>query len=244
MKSKKKVELDHPEATVQDQLAALADMEPHYTLTDEVSQQVVDKSITELKKYLANPTVIKFKKLDEKAIIPQYAHDGDAGMDVTAISVEYDEESDCYIYHTGLALESDKNVVVLGFPRSSIYKTECYQTNSVGIIDSATYRGEIQWRFKNRLPVNYRVWSLTLYNYSIEPFWKKITKKQREKLLQKIQDANYKMYKDFPLMYAPYAVGDRIGQLMVLDLKPVQVQEVTELSETERGAGGFGSTGK
>lgn len=244
MRSKKKVELDHPEATVQDQLAALADMEPHYTLTDEVSQQVVDKSVAEFKKYLATPTNIKFKKLDEKAIIPQYAHEGDAGMDVTAISVEYDEGTDCYIYHTGLALESDKNVVVLGFPRSSIYKTDSYQTNSVGIIDSATYRGEIQWRFKNRIPINYRIWPLSVYHYSMEPFWKKITKKQRDKLWQKIQDTNYKMYKDFILMYAPYTVGDRIGQLMVLDLKPVCAHEVAELSETERGSGGFGSTGK
>ena len=35
---------------------------------------------------------IRFKKLDENAVIPSYAHDGDVGMDMTAISVEYDEE--------------------------------------------------------------------------------------------------------------------------------------------------------
>lgn len=38
--------------------------------------------------------------------------------------------------------------------------------------------------------------------------------------------------------------GDRIAQLVVLPYLPVEFEEVTELSETERGAGGFGSTGK
>ena len=31
--------------------------------------------------------VIKFKKLVPEAVIPSYAHDGDVGMDMTAISV-------------------------------------------------------------------------------------------------------------------------------------------------------------
>lgn len=243
-KSKKKVELDHPEATVQDQLAALAGLEPHCTLTDEASQQVVEKSMAAFKKYMADPTTIKFKKLDESAVLPRYAHVGDAGMDITATSVEYDEATDSYIYHTGLALESDKDVVVLGFPRSSNYNTESYQTNSVGVIDSATYRGEIQWRFKNRTPINDRAWSLSLYHYAMEPFWKKITAKQRAGLWAKIYNSTYKMYTDFALMYAPYSVSDRIGQIVVLNIKPAQAQEVQELSETDRGEGGFGSTGK
>ena len=38
--------------------------------------------------------------------------------------------------------------------------------------------------------------------------------------------------------------GDRIAQLVVLPYLPVEFEEVDELSETERGAGGFGSTGK
>lgn len=38
--------------------------------------------------------------------------------------------------------------------------------------------------------------------------------------------------------------GDRIAQLVVLPYLLVEFEEVTELSETERGAGGFGSTGK
>jgi dUTP pyrophosphatase len=39
-----------------------------------------------------------------------------------------------------------------------------------------------------------------------------------------------------------YAIGDRIGQLIVLPYPKVEFEEVTELSITERGEGGFGST--
>lgn len=38
--------------------------------------------------------------------------------------------------------------------------------------------------------------------------------------------------------------GDRIAQLILLPYIPMFFQEETELDETERGAGGFGSTGK
>ncbi|MBQ8263751.1 MAG: dUTP diphosphatase [Oscillospiraceae bacterium] len=38
--------------------------------------------------------------------------------------------------------------------------------------------------------------------------------------------------------------GDRIAQLVVMPYLPVEFEECEELPETERGAGGFGSTGK
>ena len=41
-----------------------------------------------------------------------------------------------------------------------------------------------------------------------------------------------------------YDVGDRIGQLVILPVPEVEYVEVDELSETVRGAGGYGSTGK
>ena len=37
--------------------------------------------------------------------------------------------------------------------------------------------------------------------------------------------------------------GDRIAQLVITPLPPVEIAEVDELSPTERGAGGHGSTG-
>lgn len=46
---------------------------------------------------------IKFKKLSPLAVTPSYSRDGDAGADLTAISIL---ETDMYIeYGTGLAIE-------------------------------------------------------------------------------------------------------------------------------------------
>ena len=41
-----------------------------------------------------------------------------------------------------------------------------------------------------------------------------------------------------------YNVGDRIGQLVIIPYPQIEFEEVEELSETERGEGGYGSTGK
>lgn len=41
-----------------------------------------------------------------------------------------------------------------------------------------------------------------------------------------------------------YNIGDRVGQVIVLPYPQVRLIEKTELSETERGTGGHGSTGK
>jgi dUTP pyrophosphatase len=41
-----------------------------------------------------------------------------------------------------------------------------------------------------------------------------------------------------------YDVGDRIGQLIILPYPQIELEEVSELSSTERGDGGFGSSGK
>ena len=41
-----------------------------------------------------------------------------------------------------------------------------------------------------------------------------------------------------------YNIGDRGAQIMILPYPDVQFEEVEELSNTERGEGGFGSTGK
>lgn len=41
-----------------------------------------------------------------------------------------------------------------------------------------------------------------------------------------------------------YKVGDRIGQIIIMPYPAVQFEEAEELSSTERGTGGFGSSGK
>lgn len=142
---------------------------------------------------------VKLKKLVEEAVIPTYAKPGDAGMDLTATSVEFDASNDNYIYHTGIAIEIPEGYVGLVFPRSSNRKTNAYMTNHVGVIDSG-YRGEIMLTYKNRNSNN--------------------------------------TFAD-----KPYSAGDRVGQIIILPYPEILFVEVTELSETERGEGGHGSTG-
>jgi dUTP pyrophosphatase len=45
-------------------------------------------------------------------------------------------------------------------------------------------------------------------------------------------------------MQTQYEAGDRIGQIIIRKLEYVEFVEVDELGESERGAGGFGSTGR
>ena len=40
-----------------------------------------------------------------------------------------------------------------------------------------------------------------------------------------------------------YKVGDRIGQIIILPYPKIEFEEVNELNDSNRGSGGFGSTG-
>ena len=50
--------------------------------------------------------------------------------------------------------------------------------------------------------------------------------------------------KGFNFQKPPYKVGERIGQIMILPYPPIRFVEVDDLAFSERGTGGFGSTGK
>ena len=134
---------------------------------------------------------VKFKKLHEDAVAPSYAKDGDAGLDLTATHMTFNEN---FIeYGTGIAVEIPDGYVGFVFPRSSVSKKKnFYLKNSVGVIDSG-YRGEIKLRF----------------NASDDH----------------------------------YTAGEKVGQLIILPYPTIQLEEVNELSSTDRGDGGFGSTG-
>ena len=90
---------------------------------------------------------VKIKKLSPQAVIPTYAKEGDAGIDLVATSIKFDGTQ--ITYGTGLAMEIPEGFVGLVFPRSSIRKTDLSLSNSVGVIDSG-YRGEIQATFNQR----------------------------------------------------------------------------------------------
>ena len=93
-----------------------------------------------------NDMDVKVKKLVENAVIPQYAHDTDAGLDLVATSVEQDEYGNI-VYHTGLAFEIPEGYVGYIFPRSSLSKYSLRLTNCVGVIDSG-YRGEVMFKYE------------------------------------------------------------------------------------------------
>ena len=147
---------------------------------------------------------VKIKKLHKDAVIPSYAKNGDAGMDLTCISSKWDNENRVWIYSTGLSFEIPIGYVGLLFPRSSIYKQDLSLSNSVGVLDSG-YRGEILFKFKETMSFNEE------HEYTPREF----------------------RYQEF----------DRIGQIIILPYPQIEFEEVDELSETERGAGGYGSTG-
>jgi dUTP pyrophosphatase len=136
---------------------------------------------------------VNIKKLNENAVIPTYAKDGDAGMDLVITDIK--GENKLFItYGFGISMEIPEGFMGLVFPRSSIRKTDLVLSNAVGVIDSG-YRGEIQVTFKK-----------TGLN--------------------------------------KYEIGDRGAQIIIMPHPTIQFIEVDELTNTERGEGGFGSTGK
>lgn len=145
---------------------------------------------------------VKIKKCAPNAVIPHYAKNGDAGMDLTAISKKIDEFGNI-VYDTGLAFEIPKGYVGLIFPRSSICKKELALTNSVGVVDSG-YRGSVTVKFKTAMGIN-----------GIDAF--------------NIND---------------YNIGERVAQMIIMPYPNIEFNEVDELSDTERGKGGYGSSGK
>ena len=89
---------------------------------------------------------IPFKKIDPSAYTPFKRYPSDAGYDLVAISVEYNECGNL-VCHTGLAFEIPRGYVGLLFPRSSSAHMSLTMANCVGVIDSS-YRGEVTAEFR------------------------------------------------------------------------------------------------
>lgn len=144
---------------------------------------------------------LKIKKLDEKAVIPKYAKQGDACMDIVATGMFYDDYGNI-CYNTGLAFEIEEGYEMELRPRSSISKYCVALANTPATVD-AGYRGEVIIKFK--------------------------------------PTPHFHNLIGAPLVYE---VGDKIVQFKINKVEPVEIEEVFELSDSERGTGGFGSSGK
>lgn len=148
---------------------------------------------------------VRIKKLHPNAVIPTYAKDGDAGMDLTAVTKSYDRDGNV-VYGTGLAFEIPEGYVGLVFPRSSLSRLDIALSNCVGVIDSG-YRGEVTVKFKPAMLFNREQRPIILNNRT-------------------------------------YEVGERVAQIIIIPYPQITFIEADELSETERGTGGYGSSGK
>jgi dUTP pyrophosphatase len=143
--------------------------------------------------------IIRFIKLDDRAVKPKKSTPGSAAFDMYAVldsPVEIAAGGKARI-PTGIALEQpDSGWVSLLFSRSGMGAEFMISlSNSVGVIDS-DYRGEIVVSLKNS----------SNEVYTVNP-------------------------------------GDRVAQLLPIQIPEVSLVEVEELNETKRSDGGFGSTG-
>ena len=143
---------------------------------------------------------ITFKRLDEKAVIPERATPGSAGLDISACldSPVVLEPGDIKMIPTGLAAQIDcDDVALLIYPRSGLSaKHGVTLANCVGVVDS-DYRG---------------AWFIPLINNGREPF--------------------------------TVENGMRIAQLVPTRVLFPEIEVGESLTETQRGSGGFGSSGE
>jgi len=140
--------------------------------------------------------IVKIKKLTKNAIVPSFAHFGDAGADLRSTHNIVIPAGCTELVHTGIAIELEPFTEAQIRPRSGLAaKNGITVLNSPGTVDFG-YTGEI---------------NVLLHNTSMEDFQVK---------------------KDM-----------RLAQMVITELPKVEFVEVDELSDTERGDGGFGSTG-
>lgn len=172
--------------------------------------------LDELKNRTGNMRV-NFKRLCPGARIPEYAHPGDAGMDLYATSLKIDDMCNL-VYGTGIAVEIPEGYVGLVFPRSSNSKKALWLTNHVGVIDSG-YRGEITFKYRP-----------TIVEMECIPRW-----------LRRLFKIPYKVGY---VRGQDYKVGDKIGQLIIMPYPKIEAVETDFLFPGDRGSNGYGSTGE
>jgi len=86
---------------------------------------------------------LKIKKINNNAIIPSYAHEGDAGLDLYAVEELILNSGERGLVHTGIQIELPQNTEAQIRPRSGLaLKNGITTLNSPGTIDEG-YRGEI-----------------------------------------------------------------------------------------------------
>jgi dUTP pyrophosphatase len=151
---------------------------------------------------------IKFRRLNENAVVPVFATKGAACADVVATEIVKQDSYNVTV-KLGFATEIPEGYKGVVVPRSSFTQKGWVMQNSPAQIDS-DYRGEWMLKFQ----------SLTFDAVST-----------RHNLIDLLPE-------DFP-----YEVGDRVAQVYFEKVEQAEFVVVDDLESTERGEGGFGSTG-
>ena len=172
-------------------------------------EEIINATSTDMK--------VRIKKLCPEAKIPEYAHPGDAGMDLYATSIAIDDIFNTF-YVTGIAVEIPEGYVGLVFPRSSNAKKTLWLTNHVGVIDSG-YRGEIKFKFRSTLV-------------------------DAHSFRNKIFGLLCILCNFFFVFFSEYKIGDKIGQLIIMPYPKIEFEEVEFLFPGDRGCRGYGSSGE
>jgi len=87
---------------------------------------------------------LKIKKLNQDAIIPNYAHSTDSGMDLYSVEDKIIAPSETTLIKTGISIELPKKTEAQIRPKSGIaLKNSVTVLNTPGTIDEG-YTGEIQ----------------------------------------------------------------------------------------------------
>lgn len=140
---------------------------------------------------------LRVRRLDDRAVVPARAYDGDAGVDLHALDGLTLGPGERASVGTGIAVEIPAGQAGLVLPRSGLaMRHGIALVNAPGLID-AGYRGELRVLLLNT---------------------------DRSQACE-------------------IAAGDRIAQLVLVSVNAAPVEAVEELSESERGSGGFGSSG-
>src|SRR5690625_3707116 len=164
---------------------------------------------------------IGYKTLNDDSILPTKAHPTDSGFDLYASDDVIIEPGETTIVPTGIAVELPAGYEAQVRPRSGVTAKTKLRVQ-LGTIDNG-YNGEIGVIVDNITddPIGNTTRYLNFVNGS--------EIRQDEDIL----DGTYFIRK-----------GDRLAQLVVQPLPSVEAFEIEgELGDTDRGGGGFGSTG-
>jgi dUTP pyrophosphatase len=164
---------------------------------------------------------VNIRKTHADAVIPTYATAGAAGFDLVAVDDVIIRPGETVKVPLGLAFEIPEGYVLYVCMRSGIaLNTFLRQPNGIGVIDS-DYRGEVSMMFDNTAPLTNLV----------------------DDELITIANDNITWPTDEPTGTYLVQIGDRIAQGVIAPVSQAQFNVVDTLSTTERGTGGFGSTG-